>query len=215
MRDQNLDDLSQLILALFGVCNRITAEFSKSGPQRRTVNLSLAIFLRSDIFHYLMRNAREPDKISASRILWSDKVSLQHVLDERFTASQTDHADAELLWRKFFTPTVNDIPIRDYLVSRILPRPRDLLYLTTAAIDIAINRGHSRVDESDVAEAEKQYSQFALDTIETEATAALNDPKNLLYEFIGAPEILDRNTLEALFANARIGADHFGDAMDL
>jgi hypothetical protein len=53
VRGQDLDYLSELILALFGVVNRIPREFAKIGPGRNAVNLSLAVFLRSDIFHYL------------------------------------------------------------------------------------------------------------------------------------------------------------------
>jgi hypothetical protein len=214
VRDQDLDHLSQLILALFSVANRIPNEFARSASGRHAVNLSLAVFLRSDIFYYLIKHAREPDKISFSRILWSDRISLLRVLDERFTASQDSPVEAEELWRRFFVPKVNEMPMRDYLISRILPRPRDLLYLTTAAIDIAINRGHGRVEDTDVLEAEKQYSRYALDTIEAEATAALAAPKELLYEFIGATEILERDTIEQFMLNVGLFPEQFQNAID-
>ena len=63
-------------------------------------------------------------------------------------------------------------------------------------------------------EAEKQYSQYALDTIEAEATAALATPKDLLYEFIGATEILERESIERFMSNARISSDQFQDGID-
>jgi hypothetical protein len=146
--------------------------------------------------------------------LWSDPTLLLRVLDERFTASQDSPVEAEHLWQRFFAPNVNGTPMRQYLLSRILPRPRDLLYLTTAAIDIAINRAHGQVEETDVLEAEKQYSQYALDTIEAEATTALAAPRELLYEFLGATEILERETIEGFMRNAGLASDQFQDAFD-
>jgi hypothetical protein len=70
------------------------------------------------------------------------------------------------------------------------------------ALTLAINRAHSRVEEHDIEEAETKYSQFALDTIETEASAAFPSLGNLLYEFAGANEIVEKGDIENLISKA-------------
>jgi len=213
-RDGDLEYLSELMLGLFSVAGTIPNEFSRPDRSRKPVNLTLTVFLRSDIFSYVIGNARERDKISFSRILWNDRETLLRILDERLVASQGTTVGPDELWQRFFMPNVASVPVREYLVSRIQPRPRDILYLTATAIEIAINRGHSRIEESDILEAEKQYSQYALDTIETEATATLSDPKSVLYEFIGANEILEHNELEGLMPKAGVPSEQFQNTID-
>jgi hypothetical protein len=70
VRQRDLDNLSELMLGLFSTASRIPVDSSRADRKRKPVNLTLAVFLRSDIFRYLMRVAREPDKISFSRISW-------------------------------------------------------------------------------------------------------------------------------------------------
>jgi hypothetical protein len=65
-----------------------------------------------------------------------------------------------------------------------------------------------------VLEAEKQYSQYALDTIVAEATATLPEPKSVLYGFIGAKELLARDELDQLLLKAAIPAEEIQDTVD-
>ncbi len=69
---KELTTLSQLLLGLLGVSTRVLSDFQKSSHSRRPVNLSLIIFLRSDIFAQIIKHAPERDKISYQRIAWDD-----------------------------------------------------------------------------------------------------------------------------------------------
>ena len=69
------------------------------------------------------------------------------------------------MWRRYFCPQVKGIPTREYLTSRILKRPRDIVYFVKAVVSFAVNRKHDRVEEKNVIDGEKQYSQYALDSI--------------------------------------------------
>ncbi len=213
LRGEDLDHIAELIFGLLSAADRMRSDFSKRDHRRQPVKLTLAVFLRTDIFNYLMRSAREPDKLSFSRITWDDPELLTRVLEERLVAS-INASSAEEVWRRFFTPRIAGIPIREYLVSRTLPRPRDIVYLTRAAVSTAINRGHARVEEDDVFEAEKQYSQYALDTIETEATAEFPELAKILYEFAGAKEILEKVELEKFMTNAGFESARFSAAVE-
>lgn len=69
--------LSDLLLGLLRTTNIIERDFKKSDHWRKPVNLSLIIFLRSDIFSQIIKHAREPDKIRFSRITWHDSELLK------------------------------------------------------------------------------------------------------------------------------------------
>lgn len=167
-KGSDLPHLTDLLLGLLGVAHRIPLEFAKTDKWRQAVRMSLTVFLRSDIFASIMEAAREPDKISYSRLIWDDPEMLLRVVEERFKASHPKIANSGQLWSRYFCPTVRGSPTRLYLCKRILPRPRDIVFLCNAAVALAVNRGHARIEETDIIDAEKQYSQYAFEMIQVE-----------------------------------------------
>ena len=82
------------------------------------------------------------------------------------------------------------MPPKEYLLSRIMRRPRDLLFFAKAAITTAINRKHAKITADDILTAEKQYSQFAIDSILVENGISIRELETVIYEFAGARSIL-------------------------
>src|SRR5690606_4945306 len=77
------DDLKLLSEFLFGLLSAgqtITEEFHRDRLDWRSVNLSLVVFLRSDIFSYVLSQAREGDKISYASMKWDDSKVLQRII---------------------------------------------------------------------------------------------------------------------------------------
>jgi hypothetical protein len=140
-KSSDLPLLAQLLLGLLSAIGRVTIDFSKEDTWRERVNVTVTAFLRSDIYAYVRSVAREPDKISASLVMWEGKDVLLHVLEERFLAARPEDSSATELWERFVCPTVTGIPTRDFLMAHVLPRPRDLIYLANAAVVSAVNRG--------------------------------------------------------------------------
>jgi predicted AAA+ superfamily ATPase len=203
-KSSNLKQLAELLLGLLEVSKDISNDFSKSNHWRSAINLSLIIFLRSDIFSQIIKYEKEPDKIVYRRVLWDDDELLLRVIEERFITSLEDPSE---IWSKYFCATVKGIPTKDYLVQNILPRPRDLIYFSKEALSNAINRGHTQITEKDVLKAQKTYSHYALTTLLAESN--INDLEELLYEFIGKKEVV---TLDDVLE----GADQIGiDTHDL
>jgi hypothetical protein len=188
-RATDVAELSELFLGLIVSSQRLQREFSKQRPGKERIELTLAIFLRSDIFFQLKQQAREPDKLPATRLTWSNPELLLRVLDERFTVSQGGERTPEEVWRLFFPPRVRGLPTQQYLLGRVLPRPRDLLHLCTDAIQAAIAAGHDRVLERDVLEGEKAYSSFACDALRVEGADSVRQLEDILYGFAGASAI--------------------------
>jgi len=164
-RSTNLDVLSTFLLGLLTAVGRLESDFAREDSWRRPVPLTLGVFLRSDIFARVLRVAREPDKIPFIRLAWDDPELLLRVVDERYNAAREQAATEGELWSKYFTSRVRGIETRDYILKRILPRPRDIVYFCNAAITTAVNRRHTRIEEDDIFEAERIYSQFSFEAL--------------------------------------------------
>lgn len=196
--------LSEFLLGLLSVANRITAEFSREQGTRLSVNISLTIFLRSDIFYKVMQIAREPDKIRYTKLIWNDRELLLRVIDERLMAVHSGDLPANQIWKKYFVPTVKGQDTRDYFTSRILPRPRDIVYFVKAAVSVAVNRSHAMVEEKDILDAEKQYSEYALESILVENGITVATLEKVIYEFAGSQSLITHEEAKKCITNAGV-----------
>jgi hypothetical protein len=61
----------------------------------------------------------------------------------------------------------------------------------------AVNRNHTIVTEQDILDSEKQYSQFAFDSILVETSASTERMEDILYEFVGSSSVLAQMDLES------------------
>jgi hypothetical protein len=213
-RRSDLPTLAEFLLALLGSASRVQTDFGRADSRRDRVDISLAIFLRSDIFSELMDVVREPDKMKYVKLAWNDTEMLLRVIEERFSGPTSGGIVPSEMWRRYFCPTVSGVETRTDLVAQILPRPRDLLYLTKAAIATAVNRGHTKVEESDILEARKQYSQYALDSILVEEDVNSAPLEEVLYEFIGSSARLSELELERVLSQAKVSIDQRDGMID-
>lgn len=207
-RHIDLDDLSQLLLGLLTTVGRVADEFRK-GTGDDDLTFSLAVFLRDDIYQHLIRVAREPDKIKAASITWDDRNLLFRVIDERFMTS--GGAGPEELWTRFICAKIGSSPTRDYLFARVLPRPRDLLFLINGAMANAVNAGHQQVLDEDIRSAEKSYSRFAFEAALVTNTITTDKLEELLYEFVGSSALLTEEDIASALGRAGIDPEAKSD----
>ncbi len=212
---EDLATLCDLLFGLFGASRRISREFEKADHWRRPVDLSIILFVRSDILAEVLKYAREKDKVSYSRIVWEDRELLRRVLEERFFASSSVLSRPEEMWSRFFCSSVKGMPTREFLTKYILPRPRDLIYLTRAALANAINRRHTRLEAEDILEAQKKYSQYALDSIVVGNSIHEEAVEALLYEFVGAEEIINRDDIVRAMRVCKIPKSKVDEVIEL
>jgi hypothetical protein len=189
-KSADVNELAYLLLGLLNAVGPIAREFSRTDRWRDTIRLSVAVFLRSDIFSEVQRVAPEPDRLPITRLLWDDRELLLRIIEDRYRAARNEEVEGSELWAKFFIPAVNGVPVRDHVISRVLPRPRDLLYYCNAAIASAVNRGHSIVEVADLEDAERTYSFFALEALKVEAGVVRDRVEEVLYEFAGADAVM-------------------------
>ena len=136
--------LSHWLLGLLTAVDRLSHDFAKKDTWRQPVTTTMAVFLRSDIYAHVAEVAREPDKIPLVALKWEDGSQLLKVVEERFVAATGGKADVSELWTRFFAPTIDGTTTPSHLLSHVLSRPRDLLYLCNASILAAVNAGRNQ-----------------------------------------------------------------------
>lgn len=206
--------LSDLLFGLLSVSRHIASEFGRDASGRTPVNLYSALFLRSDIYAAMLQFAKERDKLPARLIKWEDPQLLRRVIEQRFMNSATDIEFPHEVWQRYFAPTVRGMPTWEYIGQHILPRPRDLIRLVKSALQFAVNRGKTQVDDRDFIDAQKQYSRFALDALIVEAAVRIPNVEELLLHFVQSPEILTESEIAAKLESARIPADQLGTVVN-
>ena len=184
--------LARLILGLLTAKGNITHDFNREDHWRQRIKLTVAIFLRSDIYNYLRLVAREPDKLSVSTIAWNDPETLLTVIESRYASTRRGNTSRKDLWSNVICPTVDDVPAKEYILSVVLPRPRDIVYFCNLAITRAIDRRHGKVDEDDIKTAEEEYSQYAYEALLVEDGVTVPEMEDALLTFLGAPQIQTR-----------------------
>ena len=185
--ENDLDVQVDMILSLVEVTSKIEKELKEDINQR--IDISTLFFLREDIFEYILKKSREPDKLILYKkeMDWSnfpDKLKL--LLEERFRYSLElkPGKDVEYIWKEYFNLSKTKTPqdIFDSILSICLPRPRDLLVFVGYLFTSAVNNSHNKVEDMDFEYAIKGYSKFLYQNITVELKTKYPDIQNILDE---------------------------------
>lgn len=206
-KDNKLNLQSEWILGLLGVTGRIVREllsFRVKG-QPKNIDFHLTIFLRSDIFRYILGGAREPDKVEYTNLLkLGDKDILFRIIEQRFIKLSSNELLSDNLWEKYIVKTVEDIPVKDYIYDKLIPRPRDIIYFFKSAHEYAVSRGHSVIEEEDVKSGYENYSAWVFTSMMVENGITIDQLKEFLYQLVGCPEVIDKETLYVAMCDAQL-----------
>ena len=88
-KQSDIPSLTEFLLGLLKAASRISNDFRSVAATQQSVNVSLAVFIRADIFYRVMTIARERDKIPYSSLAWTDPEQLIRVLEERMEVSRS------------------------------------------------------------------------------------------------------------------------------
>ena len=141
--------------------------------------LAVLLFLRLDIYNIVKLADPDIDKQTREYLGWNRERLIELVgLRLRFLLNLSGTPlDA---WTDVFPTTIEGLAAPDYLLSRTLMRPRELIKLCDLAIERAQGRRASKVSESDVIEAVEEYSEMLLTDLHGEYLIELPD----LYYFV-------------------------------
>lgn len=200
---ENITYLSDFLLGLLGVTNRIANDFTYEPKKKKRTQFSIVVFLRMDIFSYIYRQARERDKLKYSIITWDDLELLLLLIEERFKIS-TKTSDSSMIWYKYFPDQVDSMSIKKYFLQNILHRPRDIIFFIKYALSNATTRKHEKIQENDILDAQKRYSQYAVDSLIVENGVSIEDFEKILYEFVGCNRVISREQIEKIIEAVHI-----------
>ena len=101
------------------------------------------------------------------------------------------------IWGQLFVQDILGLPIRDFVLTTVISRPRDIIYLVRTAVADAINRGHTIVMEEDLFSARRKYSDFAFRSVIAEDDPQKGQVRSVLFCFSRADTVLKRSEVEA------------------
>ncbi|UJA19331.1 hypothetical protein HJD18_03340 [Thermoleophilia bacterium SCSIO 60948] len=204
---EDLSAASDLLLGLIAASRKVSKDLERRLPSvgREEFEVSVAVFLRSDIFERIRDRAPEPDKLPLERIEWNDEATLLRVVGERYVAAvDNERARPQELWERYFTGILDDLSPSAYVLERVIPRPRDIVWWCNTALDVASRRGHAQVTPDDLREAESLYSRFVIEAMQVELGSLTDDPEALIYAFAGAPDQVSEDDVIAMLRGAGV-----------
>lgn len=214
-RRANVELTSELLLALLSVGPRVADDFKKSSLGRRRLDVLMTIFIRSDIYAGIHAYARESDKLPIRKIEWNDPELLGRVIERRIMASDTGIVDSAEVWSKYFVDQVDGASTKDFLITSVFPRPRDLIYLVRASLQHAVNRGHTRIEEKDVLSGLEQYSSFAFASLMAEGEPQFRELQDFMVQLFGGPSVLTEDEIRDALEEGDLGITNLDYAVSL
>lgn len=207
-RNEKLKVLSKYVLGILGVSGRVIRDLNYYLAEKAKVTFHLTLFLRSDIFKYVQSVAREPDKIEFQRISWTDPSLFFKIIEQRFVELNQEEVDTGDLWEKYVTKTVEGVDVKSYIISKIYQRPRDIIYVFQRAKDLAVQRGHAIIEESDIIDSIKDYSSWVFTSVIVENGVTQEQMEDFMYNLMGEPQVITKDRIVELMKSSSINSDN-------
>lgn len=174
-----------IIQSLLDAARKIELKLDNSGVPCRAV-----LFLRNDIWEHVLKQTSDHGKEVPTLLSWDDDALFKAVLLRRIQESTELDGDFDDVWPQIFDDLVDDQDSFQYLLSRTLGRPRDLLSFVRKSISVAISRGHTCVSADDILQAELSFSNDLLQGLEFEIRDIDHTYELLPYTFVESPTVM-------------------------
>jgi hypothetical protein len=178
--------------------------------QRDSHEFHAVVFVRNDIYQYLMRASPDFGKEMVASLDWNDRDLLREVLRLRLIQKdQRKNKKFDEVWQNVCTPIVLGQESSDYVLDRCMMRPRNLLKLFTYARGIAVNLRHNKIESEDLEKGFEAYSNDILADADNEMRDMYPKAAGFLYSFIFEKSEYRRSELKTFLKEHGIEpADH-------
>ena len=203
--DEDYKTIAELLLSLIECTQDMWRSCSK-GILNRGIDkgLSVAIFLRNDIFKVVREVCREPDKLPFELISWKEINSLLEIVNKRILACLQDYDVGVINWADLLELGFPPEDMKKFLSENILYRPRDYIVFFQRCFYNARSHGASYVTRQDFEAAMNQYSEHAFSSLCAESQPYVPDMERLLCEFMGARKTLPLDDIKSKLEKAGI-----------
>lgn len=199
-----------LLRSLLEATRKLQRQFETRGVEFHAV-----VFIRNDIYSHLVLETPDRGKDTAIMLSWDDSEVFKEILRRRICFSAGVHGTFEELWPLFFASHVRGEESFSYMLGRTLMRPREMLAFARECIDVAVNRGHEKVQEADILQAERSYSENALVDISSELKDVATGYADVPYAFIGTKTTLSRGQVDDCLLQAGVAREGLDRVVDL
>jgi hypothetical protein len=184
--------------------------------RRHDVDAHTIVFLRNDIYELLVEET--PDRGKESKVLldWTDRDMLRELLRRRIVFNDLDEAsNFETIWPLVCVSHIEGEDSADYLIDRCLMRPRYLLDLVGHCRGFAVNLKHTKIEREDLAKGIKAYSGDLLSEIGLEIRDVAPNAEDVLYAFIGSPQLMSEDRLETVLKEYGVPEEDMPKVIDV
>ena len=159
--------------------------------QRYFENLvKVVLFLREDIFDVVAQVDEDLPKRSYWRMEWTAP-NLKHLVAARLAlGSEMEDENEDTIWSIIFPDNIQGVKSSEYILSRSLPRPRDVLGFCQAAIEQAQLNGHPSASAQDILDGEMKFANSFGKSLAAEFRGLYPNLEEVLFEFAGIPAVM-------------------------
>jgi len=183
--------------------------------RQRDVEFHAIVFVRNDIYQHLVLRTADRGKDSAVLLDWNDPEVFKEIIKRRIVQSTGLDKEFNDLWAQFFEPQVAGQESFAYVLRHTLMRPREVIRLIRDCVNVAINRGHDIVTESDFVSAQSSNSEEAFKDISLELGDVSPRFGDIPYVFIGAKPKLSRSEVMSKLLQISVNVHEQDEILDL
>ncbi|WP_232474076.1 nucleoside 2-deoxyribosyltransferase [Sphingomonas sp. MA1305] len=174
------EDDALIVVGLTESMQEISRKF-----QKRNLDFRWAIFVRSDVYEFLVRGMADYGKLAVQSLEWSDRDLMAALFKQRVMSSAESLSSTwEQIWSEASVQTVLGRPVIEYLLDGSMMRPRYLIRLFETARRRAVTFGRSTIEEQDYTAALKELGWQVLEDLDREIVDLLPSGAELLFELL-------------------------------
>jgi hypothetical protein len=142
-----------------------------------------AIFLRSDVYEFVVKGMADYGKLASASVEWGDRELLLKLFQNRVLQGFGENAPPwDTVWSTVSVQTVDGVATLDFLIDASLMRPRYLIRLFETARRRAVTLGRSRIEEADYITALEELGWQVLEDFDRELVDVIPDAEDLLFD---------------------------------
>lgn len=150
---------------------------------RASVAFFWAIFLRSDVYEFVVKGMADYGKLAVASAEWNDRELLLRMFETRVMEGfKGKNVPWPQVWATVSTPTVRGKSTLDFLADASLMRPRYLIRLFETARRRAVTLGRNKIAEADYEAALDELAWQVLEDFDRELVDVVPDAEALMFD---------------------------------
>mgnify|MGYP006273699849 CR=1 FL=1 len=160
---------------------------------KKNVDISMTVFIRDDVYSWLIDETGDRGKDTLVNITWSDKNLLKTLINSRLNASSEQLGlDPAISVNDIFKGSIDGEYTFEYILERCLRRPRSLIDLTERCLSNASLSGNTTIGPDETLRAVESYSIDMLRDLSFEIRDIFPDAEDVVYQFARRGNTIDR-----------------------